>query len=95
MARPKQSELGLGLDRRQLLAGTAVVTAAGIVPNVEAAEVVNSGEAASGPKTWVSENSALNVCAATARRIEELPRVIKFGMKLDCRFCRFQENCAG
>jgi hypothetical protein len=72
MAPPLQSELGLGLDRRQLLAGTAVVTAAGIVPNVEAAEVVNSGEAASGPKTWVSENSALNVCAATARRIEEI-----------------------
>jgi hypothetical protein len=72
MARPKQSEPSLSLDRRQLLAATAVVTAAGIVPNAEAAGGPNSAQAASVTKTWVSETPALNVCASTARKMKEI-----------------------
>jgi hypothetical protein len=40
LTRPKQSEPRLGIDRRQLLATTAAVTVAGVVPNAEAAEII-------------------------------------------------------
>ena len=72
MARQKQSEPSLGLDRRQLLAATAAVTAAGIVPNAKAAGTTNSVQAATVTKAWVSESPALNVCASTARKIQEI-----------------------
>ena len=72
MARQKQSEPSLGLDRRQLLAATAAVTAAGIVPNAKAAGTTNSVQAATVTKAWVSETPALNVCASTARKIQEI-----------------------
>jgi hypothetical protein len=72
VARPKQSEPSLGLDRRQLLAATAVVTAAGIMPNAEAVGTTNSAQAVNGAKISLSENSALNVCVSMARRIEEI-----------------------
>jgi hypothetical protein len=75
MAKPKQSEPSLSLDRRQLLATVAVATTVGIAPNAEAAEVANSAQAASVTKTWVSENSPLNVCVGTAaRKIQEIAK---------------------
>jgi hypothetical protein len=72
MARPKQSEPGLSVDRRQLLVTAAAVTAAGIVPNAEAVGATNSVQAASVTKAWVSETPALNVCAGTAQKIQEI-----------------------
>jgi hypothetical protein len=72
MARPKQSEPSLGLDRRQLLAATAAVAATGIVPNAKSAGAPNSAQAASVTKAWVSETPTLNVCAKTAQKIEEI-----------------------
>ena len=53
MATPKQSDPSLSVDRRQLLVTAAAVTAAGIVPNAETAEVTNSTQAASITRTWV------------------------------------------
>jgi hypothetical protein len=72
VARPKQSEPSLDLDRRQLLAATAAVTAAGIVPNAEAVGTTNSAQAVNGAKISLSETPALNVCASTARKIEQV-----------------------
>jgi hypothetical protein len=72
MATPKQSEPSLGLDRRQLLAATAVVTAAGIVPNANTAEVANPTQAVNAAKISLSGKEALNVCAGTARKIEKI-----------------------
>ena len=67
MARPKQSEPSLSVDRRQLLV-TAAALSIGTVPGIEAAaEVTNSpGEIAR------SEPAAWNVCAGTARKIKEI-----------------------
>jgi hypothetical protein len=70
MARPKQSEPSLSFDRRQLLAATAAVTAAAIVPNAQTVE--NSAQPVNAAKIPVSETSALNVCAGTARKIEKI-----------------------
>jgi hypothetical protein len=72
MARRKQSEPSLSLDRRQLLAATAVVTAAGIVPNAEATAVANASKAAKGVTIPASETPALNVCASIAQKIQEI-----------------------
>jgi hypothetical protein len=72
MARSKQSKPNLSLDRRQLLLMTAAVTAAGIVPNTNTAEIANPTQAVNAARISLSENSALNVCAATARWIEEI-----------------------
>jgi hypothetical protein len=71
MARQNQSEQSVSLDRRQLLAATAVVTAARIVPNAEAAGA-DPAQAINAATISLSENSALNVCASTARKIEEV-----------------------
>jgi hypothetical protein len=72
MAKPTQSESGLSLDRRQLLTSVAVITTAGLAPIAESAGAANPAQAASAAKTWVSANEALNVCASTARKIEEV-----------------------
>jgi hypothetical protein len=72
MARPKQAEPSLSFDRRQLLAATAVVTAAGIAPNAEGAEAANSAGAVNAAKVPALDIPALNVCASTARKIEEV-----------------------
>jgi hypothetical protein len=74
MARPKQAEPSVGLDRRQLLAATAVVTAAGIVPNPDAAGATNSAQAAKAATIPASDTPTYNVCASMARRIEEIAR---------------------
>lgn len=73
MARPKQSEPSLSLDRRQLLAATAAAaTAAGIVPNAEAAQAANPGEVANAAELTTSDVPTWNVCAGTAGKIEEI-----------------------
>jgi hypothetical protein len=51
---------------------TAVITATGIAPNANTVAVTNSAQAASVTKAWVSESPALNVCASTARKIQEI-----------------------
>ena len=68
MAGRNQSEPSLGLDRRQILAATALVTAVGIVPNAESAQAANAAQAVNAAKTPVSDIPPLNLCAATARR---------------------------
>jgi hypothetical protein len=72
MVRPKQSEPSLSVDRRQLLLTAAAVTAAGIVPNAEAAGAANSVQAVNAAKISLSGKEALNVCAGTARKIKEI-----------------------
>ena len=71
MARPKQSEPGLSLDRRQLLASAAVITTAGLAPIAESAGPTHLPEAGN-PATILSDVRALNVCARTAQKIEEI-----------------------
>jgi hypothetical protein len=72
MAQPKQSEPGLSVDRRQLLAGTAAVTAAGIVPNAEADGATNLADAGSAATIPALETPALNFCASTARKMKKI-----------------------
>ena len=72
MAKPKQSEPGLSLDRRQLLASAAALSI-GTIPGIEAAaEVTNSGPAVPVAEIARSETAAWNVCAGTARKIKEI-----------------------
>jgi hypothetical protein len=71
MARPKQSEPSLGLDRRQLLAAAAALSIANI-PGVEAAKAANSGQAVTVAEIPTSETTASNVCAGTARKIKKI-----------------------
>src|SRR3984893_12854031 len=71
MATPKQSEPSLSIDRRQLLASAAALSI-GTVPVVVAAEVSNSGQALTVAEMPTSESPAWNVCASTARKIEEI-----------------------
>jgi hypothetical protein len=70
MARPKQSEASLSLDRRQWLASAAAVTAAGIVPNAKSAGATNSAQAVK--VTKIPDVPALKVCAGTAQKIQEI-----------------------
>jgi hypothetical protein len=72
MARPNQSEPSLGLDRRQLLAATAVVTAAGIAPNADSAGATNPAQAINAANIPELESPAYNVCESTARKIKEI-----------------------
>jgi hypothetical protein len=71
MAKSKQSEPSLSLDRRQLLAAAAALSV-GNIPGVEAAKAANSGQALTVAKLPSSETAAWNVCAGTARKIEEI-----------------------
>ena len=72
MATSKQSEPSLSVDRRQLLASAAALSI-GTVPGIEAAaEVTNSGPAVPVAEIARSETAACNVCAGTARKIEEI-----------------------
>jgi hypothetical protein len=72
MARPKQSEPSLSLDRRQLLASAAALSI-GTVPGSEAAaEVANSARAATVAEILTSESATWKVCAGTARKIKEI-----------------------
>jgi hypothetical protein len=72
VARTKQSEPGLSLDRRQLLASAATLSI-GTIPGIEAAaEVTNSGQAVPVAEIARSETAAWNVCAGTARKIKEI-----------------------
>jgi hypothetical protein len=71
MATPKQSEPSLSVDRRQLLA-TAAALSFGNIPGVEAARAANSGQALTVAEVPTSESPAWNVCASTARKIEEI-----------------------
>jgi hypothetical protein len=73
MARRNQPNRSIGLDRRQLLAATtAAITVAGVGPIAESAGAANSAEPANLPTIPASNISALNVCASTARRLEEI-----------------------
>jgi hypothetical protein len=54
------------MNRRQLLTTVAVIPMSGIVPPQVSADALNV------PSIPTSEPSPLNVCAATARRIEEI-----------------------
>ena len=60
------------LDRRQLLATAAAISTSRILPKAERAKAGQTAEAVMVPTTPVSEAAPLNVCAATARRIEEI-----------------------
>jgi hypothetical protein len=70
MAKQNQSEPSLNVDRRHLLVAVAAV-AAGIVPNAQGAGATNAAGLNAG-ELPVSESPPWSVCAATARRIEEI-----------------------
>jgi hypothetical protein len=71
MVRPKQSEPGLGRDRRQLLVSAAAL-GVGNIPGPDAAvEVTNSGPAVTVAEIPTSKIAG-NVCAGTARKIKEI-----------------------
>jgi hypothetical protein len=72
VARGNQSKTSIGLDRRELLAATAVVTAAGIVPNADAVGATNSAQVVNAARVSLSGNEALNVSTSTARKIQEI-----------------------
>ena len=71
MAKPTQSESGLSLDRRQLLASAAALSI-GTVPTVVAAAEVFSRQAATVAEIPTSETAAWNICAKTAQKIQEI-----------------------
>jgi hypothetical protein len=74
MAKPNQPEPNVGIDRRQLLASAAVVTAARITPEPEQdrpAPVLKASNVTTAP---VSDASVLNVLPGTARRISQIVR---------------------
>jgi hypothetical protein len=72
MAERSQSEQGIGLSRRKLLASAAVVTAARITPAPTSARPAPPLEATDLAEIPTGDISALNVCAETARRISEI-----------------------
>ena len=85
MARPKQSKSGLGIDRRQLLASAAALSI-GTIPGIEAAaEVANSGPSVTIAEIARSETARCNVCAGTARKIEEI--VARNIIRAEARAC--------
>jgi hypothetical protein len=67
VARGNQSKTSIGLDRRELLAATAVVTAAGIVPNADAVGATNSAQVVNAARVSLSGNEALNVSTSTGQ----------------------------
>jgi hypothetical protein len=69
MAKPIQSKPIL--DRRQLLTTAAAMATSGILPNTERAEAGQTAEAVM-PSAPELDARPLNVCATTARRIEEI-----------------------
>jgi hypothetical protein len=71
MAKQNQSGLDFSLDRRQLLTAAAAATVAGVVPT-EITEAATPAAAIEPAPLPVSHSPALNVCDATARRIEEI-----------------------
>jgi hypothetical protein len=64
-------EQPLTMDRRQLLATAAAIPMRGILPPQVSIDAVNAVEAVHMPGP-TSEATSLNVCAVTARRIEEI-----------------------
>jgi hypothetical protein len=69
---PDDSEGVFNPDRRQLLSTVVSATAAGIVPYVKASEPILIETAQ--PPSPADEASSLNVCAVTARRLQEITR---------------------
>jgi hypothetical protein len=72
MAKQNPPEPRLTIDRRQLLATAAAITVAGALP-AEPTKAATPAEIAITPGPIpVAHPPALNLCAATARRIEEI-----------------------
>ena len=71
MATQTQPEPALTLDRRELLASAAVATVAGVIP-AELTEAAKAAAAVNVAAIPGSEPPALNVCASTARHIQEI-----------------------
>ena len=67
-----QSKSSPSLDRRQLLTSSAAVTVAGIVPMETTENATPAVTAINLARIPVEHPPVLNVCAATARRIEEI-----------------------
>ena len=76
MAKQIQCKPILTIDRRRLLASGTALAATGIAPKADPAKAVNAAEATMGAATVNSlpttETPGWNVCAVTARRIEEI-----------------------
>jgi hypothetical protein len=72
MAKRSQSEQGIGLSRRELLASAAAVTAARIAPAPNSTRPAPPLEATDVAEIPTADIPALNVCAGTARRISKI-----------------------
>jgi hypothetical protein len=66
-------EFPVNIDRRRLLVSAAALPAASIMPEIQCGEPLNLADAAQ-PLSPPSTLPALNVCAATARRLAEIAR---------------------
>jgi hypothetical protein len=72
MAKPTQSEPGLSLDRRQLLASAAAL-GIGTVPAGVAAEVSSSGQAVTWPKSQDRRRRLGMSAPPLLRKLRKLP----------------------
>ena len=72
MAKRNPPEPNLTFNRRQILTTAAAVTATGIVPDKPTEAATPAEVAITSAPLSVSHPPALNLCAATARRIEEI-----------------------
>jgi hypothetical protein len=71
MSKPNQFDLTFRLDRRELLTTAAIISIARGTPT-EAAETAIPAEASIAQAKLPVAHAILNVCAATARRIDEI-----------------------
>jgi hypothetical protein len=74
MAKPSQSELIAALNRRQLLGSAALIAGTGVVLGIERAGAAEEAELLNAASVPLAETPAWNVCAITARRLEEIAR---------------------
>jgi hypothetical protein len=72
MAKPNQPEPNVGIDRRQLLASAAAVTAARITPEPEQDRPAPLLKASNVTTAPVSDAPGLNILPGTARRIRQI-----------------------
>jgi len=68
-----KTDFRLNIDRRRLLVSAVALPAASVVPGIQCGGPVNRAGAAQ-PLSPPSAVPALNVCAATARRLAEIAR---------------------
>ena len=72
MAEQIQSKPTLIINRRRLLASGTALAASGVVPKADPVEAGHTTEAMTGTSFPMTETPGWNVCAVTARRLQEI-----------------------